>query len=94
MPLDERGDDYVQASLGAWTVLAILLFAASLLIGTNDSWPASVGLSALTAAPAGMGVLRGVYDRARGRYTAGGLPFVVALVVAFLGVLAAVQPVR
>ena len=92
MPVDRRGDDYVQASFGAWTVLAILLLAASLLVDAQ-SWLASVGVAAVIAAPAGMGVLRGVYDRARRRYTVGGLPFVLALVLAFLGVLAAVQPV-
>ncbi len=92
MPLDVRGDDDMQASFGAWTVLA-MLSPASLPIDAKEAWLMSAGIAVLIAAPAGMGVLRGAYDRARGRYTRGGLPFLVALIVAFPGCLTAGQPV-
>ena len=91
VPVNQRGGDYVQASFGAWTVLAVLLLTASLFIDAQ-SWPVSAGVAVVIAAPAGMGVLRGVHDRARARYTTGGLPFVLALALAFFGALAVVQP--
>jgi hypothetical protein len=93
VPIRDRGDDYVQASFGAWLVLTLLVLLGALLIGPNDSWPWSLGAAGVVSVPAGMAVLRGVYDRARGRYTSGGLPFLFALVVSFLGALAALQPI-
>ena len=93
VPIRDRGSDYVQASFGAWLVLTVMVLLGALLIGPPDSWPWSLSVAAVVSLPAGMAVLRGVYDRLRGRYTSGGLPFLLALVVAFVGALAALQPI-
>ncbi len=93
VPVRERGDEYVKASFGAWLLLTVLLLVGWLLIGPRDSWSGSLVAAALLTVPGGMAVLRGVHDRARQRYTTGGLPFLLALAVAFVGALATVQPV-
>ena len=93
VPIGDRDSDYTQASFGAWLVLTVLVLLGAVLIGPPDSWPGSLGVAAVVSVPAGMAVLRGVYDRARGRYTSGGLPFLLALLVAFAGALAALQPI-
>ena len=49
VPVDKRGDDYVQASFGAWTVVAVVLLVASLLIDAQ-SWLVSVGLAVVIGA--------------------------------------------
>lgn len=91
--LRDRDSDVLRALSGAWLVLTVLLALALLPFAPHDSWPWSAGVATLLTVPGAMSLLRGVYDPARGRYTRGGPALVLALVVAFLGALVAVQPV-
>ena len=93
VPVEQRATDYSAASSGAWLFLTVLISLVSLLLLPPTTWSQSTATAAVLSAPAGMCLLRGVYDRARSRYARGGVEFALAVLVAFGGSLAAVQPV-
>jgi hypothetical protein len=94
IPVDERDEPYLKAVAGAWLALTGGLVVLALLLTPRDSWAAAALAALVLTVPAGMSLLRGIHDIARARYTAGGAPVAVALLVAFAGALAALQPVR